>query len=68
MPIAERADEMAAAARLASAQTVSKPIGVVDLMYDAGGGTSIYETSRLKRCFQDVHMVSHHLLVMPGHL
>ena len=32
----------------------------MDAAYELGGGTSIYETSPLERCFRDVHMVSKH--------
>jgi indole-3-acetate monooxygenase len=39
---------------------------VVDLLFEAGGGSSIYESSRLERCFRDVHMISHHFLVNPS--
>jgi alkylation response protein AidB-like acyl-CoA dehydrogenase len=32
----------------------------VEMLQDAAGGTGIYESSPLERCFRDVHMVSKH--------
>ncbi|MGE0687450.1 MAG: acyl-CoA dehydrogenase family protein, partial [Dehalococcoidia bacterium] len=32
----------------------------VEVLQDAAGGTGIYESSPLERCFRDVHMVSKH--------
>jgi len=49
--------------RLAACHTVTAAKRAVDAMYDAGGGTSIYKTSPLQRCFRDVHTASQHLMV-----
>lgn len=49
--------------RLAACHAVTLSKRAVDLMYDAGGGTSIYRTSPLQRCFRDVHTASQHLMV-----
>jgi len=51
--------------QLATAFAVESAIHAVDLMFDCAGGTSVYETSRLERCFRDVHIISHHLAVSP---
>jgi alkylation response protein AidB-like acyl-CoA dehydrogenase len=49
--------------RLANTQAVTASAQVVDLMYSAGGGTSIYEGNRLERCFRDVHAATQHIAV-----
>jgi len=49
--------------RLAASNAVTQCIRAVDLMYEAGGGTSIYRSSPLQRCFRDIHAASQHLMV-----
>jgi alkylation response protein AidB-like acyl-CoA dehydrogenase len=36
------------------------------MMYDLGGGTSVYETCPLQRRFRDAHVATQHLMVAPG--
>lgn len=51
--------------RLAATHAVSSAAKVVDLMYNAGGGTSVYATSPLQRQFRDIHVVTQHMMVAP---
>jgi len=49
--------------RLASTHATAAARAAVDIAYDLGGGTSIYETSPLQRRFRDVHAATQHMLV-----
>ena len=51
------------AVRLALAQTGEVAKAVVQIAYDIGGGTSVYEHCPLQRCFRDVHTASQHAQV-----
>jgi indole-3-acetate monooxygenase len=54
--------------RLAATHATLASAEVVDLMYNAGGGTSIYANSALQRFFRDVHVVTQHMMVAPATL
>ena len=54
--------------RLAATSATTGAAAAVDRAYDAGGGTSIYATSRLQRCFRDVHAATQHAMVAPATL
>jgi alkylation response protein AidB-like acyl-CoA dehydrogenase len=52
--------------RLAITNAVGSAVEAVDLMYSAGGGTSVFASSRLDRAFRDVHTLAQHAAL--GHL
>lgn len=54
--------------RLATTNAVNKSVGVVNEMYDLGGGTSVYETSNLQRHFRDINVAKSHIMVAPSTL
>lgn len=57
--------EKRALCRLAATNAATACAQAVDLMYDAGGGSSIYATSPLQRHFRDVHVLTQHRMVAP---
>lgn len=68
--LAERSGEIPvearASLRLAATDATWRCVQAVDMMYTAGGGTSIYETSVLQRCFRDIHAMTQHIMVAPA--
>ena len=42
---------------------LSNPLEAVDALYEAGGGSSIYDENALQRCFRDVHVTTQHIMV-----
>jgi alkylation response protein AidB-like acyl-CoA dehydrogenase len=57
-----------AALRLATSYAAQCGVDAVDLIFDAAGGSSIYESNRLERCFRDAHMVTHHMMASPSNI
>lgn len=55
--------EVRALVRLAATHATWRSAHAVDLVYQAAGGTSIYDASPLSRCFRDVHVATQHLMV-----
>jgi alkylation response protein AidB-like acyl-CoA dehydrogenase len=49
--------------RAACRYVIETLLDTVDEIYEMAGSTAIYATSRIERCFRDIHMVSHHALV-----
>lgn len=49
--------------RLAATNNAWSAAKAVDLVYHAAGGTAIYSSSPLQRCFRDVHVATAHIMV-----
>ena len=58
--------DLRARLRLCATHATETSARVVDLMYNLGGGTSVYRLSALQRCFRDVHVVTQHMMVAPA--
>jgi indole-3-acetate monooxygenase len=50
-----------AIARLAAAKAAETSAQAVDLMFNAAGGTALFESCPLERCFRDVHGTTQHI-------
>ena len=60
VPVAQRAR-----IRLACSHAGAESARAVDLAYNAGGGSTVYTSSSLGRCFRDVHTATQHIMVSP---
>jgi alkylation response protein AidB-like acyl-CoA dehydrogenase len=61
-------DDLRASIRLASAHAAQSAAEAVDLMCNAAGTTAIYASSRLERCFRDVHVATQHIAVASSNI
>lgn len=52
-----------ASLRLAASNNAWSAAEAVDLVYHAAGGSAVYESSPLQRCFRDVHVATQHIMV-----
>ena len=59
----EVSDETRRRLRLAATNATWSAVRAVDLMYHAGGGSSIHESHPLQRVFRDVHVATQHGMV-----
>ena len=55
--------EQRARIRLAAVTAAEHSVQAVDLAYHLGGGSSVFASSPLQRCFRDVHTGSQHVMV-----
>ncbi len=51
--------------RLAATTAMTRSAHAVDLCYTAAGGSSIWESCALQRCFRDIHVATQHGMVAP---
>lgn len=58
-------DEQRRAIRLAATHATLASARVVDRMYSAGGGASVFDDSALQRVFRDVHVATQHAITSP---
>ena len=49
--------------RLACAHVASECARAVDLCYNTGGGSSVFQSNQLQRCFRDVHVATQHQML-----
>ena len=47
--------------RLAAAKAAEASVQAVDLLFNAAGGTALFETNLIGRCFRDVHATTQHI-------
>ncbi len=67
--VAKRGDrlstEIKADLRLAAVNATHRAVAAVDRLYMAAGGSAIYESNELQRCFRDIHVTTQHIMVAP---
>ena len=64
----ELTDDLRARSRLAGAHAAQSAAEAVDLMFNAAGTTAIYASSRLERCFRDIHVATQHVAVAASNI
>ena len=54
--------------RLACTHAATEAAAAVDLSYSSGGGSAVFATSPLQRCFRDVHTATQHIMLSDRNL
>ncbi|WP_018681257.1 acyl-CoA dehydrogenase family protein [Actinokineospora enzanensis] len=60
-------DRLSALVRVVAATVAEHASTAVDIAYTLAGSSSLYATSRLERCFRDVHSAVKHITLSPSH-
>jgi alkylation response protein AidB-like acyl-CoA dehydrogenase len=47
--------------RLAAAKAAEAAVQAVDVLFNAAGGTALFESNPIGRCFRDVHATTQHI-------
>jgi alkylation response protein AidB-like acyl-CoA dehydrogenase len=61
-------DDLSALVRLSAATIAESAAAAVDILYTLAGSSSLYTTSRLERCFRDIHSAVKHLTLSPSNV
>ena len=59
----EVTEELSANVRLACAHTAQNAVDALDLMFAPAASAATYASSRLDRCFPDIHMATQHVTI-----
>ena len=54
--------------RLACAHVATECAKAVDLCYNTGGGSSVFRSNQLQRCFRDIHVATQHQMLSDRNL
>jgi alkylation response protein AidB-like acyl-CoA dehydrogenase len=60
-------DALSALVRVTAATVAEQAVAAVDTAYELAGSSSVYQTSRLERCFRDVHSAVKHITLSSSH-
>jgi alkylation response protein AidB-like acyl-CoA dehydrogenase len=60
-------DSLNVLTRLTGATVAENTIAAVDSVYELAGSSSVYATSRLDRCFRDIHAATKHIALSSSH-
>jgi alkylation response protein AidB-like acyl-CoA dehydrogenase len=60
-------DRLTALVRLTAATVAENTVAAVDSLYSLAGSTSVYASSRLERCFRDIHSAVKHITLSSTH-